>query len=88
MRWTAFALLFAMGFGCTTQSSGQRCQQNADCNTDTDLCRNEASPERECNGLACICCPADPVAAAAITACLPRVGRSDSGVTDTGARAD
>jgi hypothetical protein len=91
MRWTAFLLLFVTMAGCTTQASGQRCQQNSDCNPDTDLCRNEAAPERECNGLACICCPADPAAASAITACLPRVGRTDAGTdsgTDSGVHAD
>lgn len=80
MRWTALLLLSVLGLGCTTQTSGQRCQQNADCNPDTDVCRNEGSPERECNGLSCICCPSDPAVAATITACLPRVGRSDAGV--------
>ena len=89
MRWTAFLFLFVTLLGCTTQASGQRCQQNSDCNAETDLCRNESAPERECNGLSCICCPANAAAAAAITACLPRVGRTDSGtVTDTGAVAD
>jgi hypothetical protein len=87
MRWTAFFLLFVTMAGCTTQASGQRCQQNSDCNPDTDLCRNEAAPERECNGLACICCPSNPAAASAIPACLPRVGRTDAG-TDSGLRAD
>lgn len=88
MRWTAFLFLFVTMLGCTTQASGQRCQQNSDCNAETDLCRNESAPERECNGLSCICCPANAAAAAAIPACVPRVGRTDSGtVTDTGSVA-
>jgi hypothetical protein len=92
MRWTAFFFLFATLAGCTSQTSGQRCQQNSDCNTDTDTCRIEINPERDCPGNgACICCPTNPAAASAITACLPRVGRSDSGVapaTDAGTAAD
>lgn len=88
MRWTAFFFLFATLAGCTSQTSGQRCQQNSDCNTDTDTCRIEINPERDCPGNgACICCPTNPAAASAITACLPRVGRTDSGVTDTGPEA-
>ena len=89
MRWTAFLFLFVTMLGCTTQASGQRCQQNSDCNAETDLCRNESAPERECNGLSCICCPANAAAAAAIPACVPRVGRTDSGTaTDTGSVVD
>jgi|JI10StandDraft_1071094.scaffolds.fasta_scaffold233327_2 hypothetical protein len=90
MRWTAFLFLcLAMG-GCTAQPVGQRCQQNSDCNTDTDVCRNELSPASECTQSSCICCPADPTAALAYPACVPRTVTVDSGtvVTDNGARPD
>lgn len=84
MRWTAFFFLLVTIAGCTTQTSGQRCQQNSDCNPDTDLCRNETSPERECaGGGSCICCPSNPAAASAITACIPRVASTgDAGASD------
>lgn len=101
MRWTAIFLLALSLGGCTTQSTGERCQQNADCNTDTDTCRQETSPARECAGAtSCICCPTDPAAALAYPACVSSMGTpvvdagtpaTDNGVrptTDTGVRPD
>ncbi len=100
MRWTAFLLLCLTVGGCTTQAVGQRCQQNADCNTDTDVCRNELNPGNDCDQQSCICCPSDPTAAQAVAACRPRTTpvtdagtrpTTDNGmstVTDTGVRPD
>ncbi len=87
MRWNVLFLLSILATGCTTQSTGSRCEQDSDCNTATDLCRDEVRPERSCTSQACICCPSDPVAAAAIAVCIPR-SRTDAGsVTDTGSTA-
>ena len=100
MRWTAFLFLCLVVGGCTTQAVGQRCQQNADCNTDTDVCRDELNPSRECTASSCICCPSDPTAALAYSVCVPRTtpvtdsgvstvtDRGMSTVTDNGVRPD
>lgn len=88
MRWTAFLFLFVTMLGCTTQSSGQRCQQNSDCNADTERCRRELTPQDDCRGDSCICCPTDPTAAAAIAACIRRSVSPEAGVNDSGAPVD
>ena len=89
MRWTALLFLLVTSLGCTSQSSGYRCQQNSDCNTDTDTCRNELSPQTECTQTSCICCPTDLMAASAVivnnlSVCVPRNLHPDAGPTDTG----
>lgn len=87
MRWTAFFLLALTAGGCTVQSSGQRCQQNSDC-AETDGCRQELHPERDCNSAtSCICCPTDPTAAQAYPGCVA-VQRDSGVVTDNGVVTD
>jgi hypothetical protein len=88
---TLLSLVVAALLACSQQSSGQRCEQDQDCNAaGGDVCRNEQAPATACEGgrndggvpQACICCPADRAAAEAIPACrLTRV-TTDAAVKD------
>jgi hypothetical protein len=83
MRLEILFAVLCLALGCTTQSAGQRCQQDQDCNAAAnELCRGETTPTQPCSGSACICCPADLTAAAAVPGCLPT-----NLATDAGARA-
>lgn len=83
MRLALAVSLLALALGCTTQSAGQRCEQDLDCNASAgDVCRLASNPLSACEGNNCICCPANTAAAAAIPGCAPSTLRTDAGARD------
>ena len=80
---TLLALVFLSFVACTVQSTGARCEQNADCNTaGGDVCRRWSEPSQACgNDPSCICCPENAAAAALIPACVGMRVTADAGAT-------
>lgn len=88
MRMLVLIALALLPLGCTSQSTGERCEQNVDCNTG-DICQDyfNAVPCQSSGLSDCICCPQDRAAAALIPACLPHAMTIDSGTSDVASEA-
>jgi len=83
MRLVIVLGALALALGCTTQSAGQRCEQNQDCNGEAgEECRRASNPTQPCEGLECLCCPTNVATAAGIPGCTPGSVQTDAGRRD------
>lgn len=73
-------LVILSSLACTVQPSGSRCEQDLDCNPDSDQCRSETNPATACQGApSCICCPSNAAAAASVPGCTGTRTVADAG---------
>jgi len=83
MRLVIVLGFLALALGCTTQSAGQRCEQNQDCNASAgEECRRASNPTQPCEGLNCLCCPTAAAAAASVPGCALGSVQTDAGARD------
>jgi hypothetical protein len=83
MRLALALGVLALALGCTTQSAGQRCEQDQDCNGSvSEFCRSAVIPTQPCSGQPCVCCPEDTALAANIPGCVRSIVITDAGRRD------
>lgn len=83
MRLALALGVLALALGCTTQSAGQRCEQDQDCNGGaSEFCRSAVNPTQPCGSQPCVCCPDDPALAANIAGCVRTTLILDAGRRD------
>lgn len=83
MRLALVLGALALVLGCTTQTAGERCEQDQDCNSaSSEFCRRASNPTQPCDGLNCVCCPEDSTLAASIPGCVRTTLITDAGRRD------